>query len=132
MIKFLTSVILFFVLIIELCFSQGLRPTTFLLEKSLSDSTETINELKSNSISEIKLQGKSTVWMGTNQGLAMIKDAVSVVAIDSLTIEGPDSIMILTDGISAIAVKNDSSMIVAAATSDGETPIGSGLYFTEN
>ena len=45
MIKFLTSVILFFVLIIELCFSQGLRPTTFLLEKSSSDSTETINDL---------------------------------------------------------------------------------------
>ena len=61
----------------------------------------------------------------------MMQDSISVFAMDSLTIAETDSIMLLTDGISAIAV-NDSAMIVAGATDDGVTPVGAGLYFTEN
>ena len=110
--------------------AQYFQPTKFLLEKSLSDSTETINELKSNSISEIKLQGDSTVWLGTGQGLAMMQDSVSILANDILLLSDGTN-KIVNDGISAIGVLGD-NLIVAAATSDGETPIGSGLYFTEN
>ena len=123
--------IFIFILFVGVIFSQGLTPSSFSLEKTASGSTEGINELKSNGISEIKLQGDSTIWLGTGKGLAMMQDSISVFAMDSLTIAETDSIMLLTDGISAIAV-NDSSMIVAGATDDGVTPVGAGLYFTEN
>jgi hypothetical protein len=121
------------ILFIGVIFSQGFTPNSFSLEKTASDSTESINELKSNVISEIKLQGdsSSTVWLGTGQGLAMMQDSISVFAMDSFTIEEPDTIMLFTGGISAIAV-NDSSIIVAGATDDGVTPVGAGFYFAED
>ena len=110
---------------------QNFVPTNVSLRKTNLDSSGIINELTSNVISEIKLQGNSTVWLGTGQGLAMMQDSISVFAMGSLTIEEPDTIMLLTDGISAIAV-NDSSIIVAGATDDGVTPVGAGLYFAED
>ena len=110
---------------------QNFVPTNVSLRKTNSDSSGIINELASNVISEIKLQGDSTVWLGTGQGLAMMQDSISVFAMGSLTIEESDTIMLLTDGISAIAV-NDSSIIVAGATDDGVTPVGAGLYFAED
>ena len=110
---------------------QNFVPTNVSLRKTNLDSSGIINELTSNVISEIKLQGSSTVWLGTGQGLAMMQDSISVFAMGSLTIEEPDTIMLLTDGISAIAV-NDSSIIVAGATDDGVTPVGAGFYFAED
>jgi ligand-binding sensor domain-containing protein len=110
---------------------QNFVPTNVSLRKTNLDSSGIINELASNVISEIKLQGDSTVWLGTGQGLAMMQDSISVFAMDSLTIEESDTIMLLTDGISAIAV-NDSSIIVAGATDDGVTPVGAGFYFAED
>ena len=124
---FLTGIIFF----ISISVGQNFVPTHVLLRKTNSASSGIINELTSNVISEIKLQGNSTVWLGTGQGLAMMQDSISVFAIGSLTIEELDTIMLLTDGISAIAV-NDSSIIVAGATDDGVTPVGAGLYFAED
>ncbi len=118
------------ILFIGVIFSQGFTLNSFSLEKTASDSTEGINELKSNGISEIKLQGDSTVWLGTGQGLSMMRDLVSILAIDSLSLSDGTK-KYLDDGISAIGVFGD-NLIIAAATSDGVTPIGSGLYFTEN
>ena len=116
---------------ISISVGQNFVPTNVSLRKTNLDSSGIINELPSNVISEIKLQGDSTVWLGTGQGLAMMQDSISVFAMDSFTIEEPDTIMLFTDGISAIAV-NDSSIIVAGATDDGVTPVGAGFYFAED
>ena len=123
--------IIFLQLLWGITWASNTLPGSFLLRETVSDSIDLHNELKSNVISEIKLQGDSTVWLGTGQGLAMMQDSISVFAMGSLTIEESDTIMLLTDGISAIAV-NDSSIIVAGATDDGVTPVGAGFYFAED
>ncbi len=123
--------IIFLQLLWGITWASNTLPGSFLLRETVSDSIDLHNELKSNVISEIKLQGDSTVWLGTGQGLAMMQDSISVFAMDSFTIEEPYTIMLLTDGISAIAV-NDSSIIVAGATDDGVTPVGAGFYFAED
>ncbi len=126
-----TVLLIGIIFFISISVGQNFVPTYVSLRKTNLDSSGIINELTSNVISEIKLQGNSTVWLGTGQGLAMMQDSISVFAMGSLTIEEPDTIMLLTDGISAIAV-NDSSIIVAGATDDGVTPVGAGLYFAED
>ena len=126
-----TGLLIGIIFFISISVGQNFVPTNVSLRKTNLDSSGIINELTSNVISEIKLQGNSTVWLGTGQGLAMMQDSISVFAMGSLTIEEPDTIMLLTDGISAIAV-NDSSIIVAGATDDGVTPVGAGLYFAED
>ena len=126
-----TGLLIGIIFFISISVGQNFVPTHVSLRKTNLDSSGIINELTSNVISEIKLQGDSTVWLGTGQGLAMIQDSTSVFAMGSLTIEESDTIMLLTDGISAIAV-NDSSIIVAGATDDGVTPVGAGLYFAED
>ena len=123
--------IIFLQLLWGITWASNTLPSSFLFREMASDSIDLHNELKSNVISEIKLQGDSTVWLGTGQGLAMMQDSTSVFAMGSLTIEESDMIMLLTDGISAIAV-NDSSIIVAGATDDGVTPVGAGFYFAED
>ena len=123
--------IIFLQLLWGITWASNTLPGSFLFREMASDSIDLHNELKSNVISEIKLQGDSTVWLGTGQGLAMMQDSISVFAMGSLTIEESDTIMLLTDGISAIAV-NDSSIIVAGATDDGVTPVGAGFYFAED
>lgn len=119
------------IFLISISVGQNFVPTNVSLRKTNLDSSGIINELASNVISEIKLQGDSTVWLGTGQGLAMMQDSTSIFAMGSLTIEESDTIILLTDGISAIAV-NDSSIIVAGATDDGVTPVGAGFYFAED
>ena len=126
-----TVLLIGIIFFISISVGQNFVPTNVSLRKTNLDSSGIINELTSNVISEIKLQGNSTVWLGTGQGLAMMQDSISVFAMGSLTIEEPDTIMLLTDGISAIAV-NDSSIIVAGATDDGVTPVGAGFYFAED
>ena len=126
-----TVLLIGIIFFISMSVGQNFVPTNVSLRKTNLDSSGIINELASNVISEIKLQGDSTVWLGTGQGLAMMQDSISVFAMGSLTIEESDTIMLLTDGISAIAV-NDSSIIVAGATDDGVTPVGAGLYFAED
>ena len=126
-----TVLLIRIIFFISMSVGQNFVPTNVSLRKTNLDSSGIINELASNVISEIKLQGDSTVWLGTGQGLAMIQDSTSVFAMGSLTIEESDTIMLLTDGISAIAV-NDSSIIVAGATDDGVTPVGAGFYFAED
>ena len=123
--------IIFLQLLWGITWVSNILPDSFLFREMASDSIDLHNELKSNVISEIKLQGDSTVWLGTGQGLAMMQDSISVFAMSPLTIEESDTIMLLTDGISAIAV-NDSSIIVAGATDDGVTPVGTGFYFAED
>ena len=123
--------IIFLHLLSGMTWAGNALPGSFLFRETVSDSIDLHNELKSNVISEIKLQGDSIVWLGTGQGLAMMQDSISVFAMGSLTIEESDTIMLLTDGISAIAV-NDSSIIVAGATDDGVTPVGTGFYFAED
>ena len=126
-----TVLLIGIIFFISMSVGQNFVPTNVSLRKTNLDSSGIINELASNVISEIKLQGDSTVWLGTGQGLAMMQDSTSVFAMGSLTIEESDTIMLLTDGISAIAV-NDSSIIVAGATDDGVTPVGAGFYFAED
>ena len=126
-----TVLLIGIIFFISMSVGQNFVPTNVSLRKTNLDSSGIINELASNVISEIKLQGDSTVWLGTGQGLAMMQDSISVFAMGSLTIEESDTIMLLTDGISAIAV-NDSSIIVAGATDDGVTPVGTGFYFAED
>ena len=126
-----TVLLIGIIFFISMSVGQNFVPTNVSLRKTNLDSSGIINELASNVISEIKLQGDSTVWLGTGQGLAMMQDSTSIFAMGSLTIEESDTIMLLTDGISAIAV-NDSSIIVAGATDDGVTPVGAGFYFAED
>ena len=126
-----TVLLIGIIFFISMSVGQNFVPTNVSLRKTNLDSSGIINELTSNVISEIKLQGDSTVWLGTGQGLAMMQDSISVFAMGSLTIEESDTIMLLTDGISAIAV-NDSSIIVAGAINDGVTPVGAGFYFAED
>lgn len=104
-------------------------PGSFLLHKTMDDTLSVQNELKSNVITEIRLQGDSTVWLGTGQGLSVLRDSVSVIAMDTLTLVGGSEV-VLNDGIAAIAVFGE-KLFCAGATDDGDTPVGAGFYMTD-
>ncbi len=106
---------------------QSLSPQIFKLANQ--DSVVITNELKNNSIYDIRLQGDSTVWIGTGQGLAVLRDSLSVLAMDTLTLLSGEQV-IFQDGIVALAAQGD-QFLCAGISNDGETPFGTGFYFTD-
>lgn len=107
---------------------QLLSPSHYRLMNQ--DSVIVQNELKNNSIFDIESQGDSTIWLGTGQGLAVLRDSLSVLAVDTLTLLSGEQV-IFQDGIVAIAAQGD-RFFCAGVTDDGETPMGSGFYLTDN
>jgi hypothetical protein len=115
---------------LALVWSQSLAPVGFRLQRLGTAGLIAGEGLRSNVVSEIRLQGDSAVWVGTGLGLAVLRDSTTVTALDTLTLSGGTTAL-LRDGISAIAVQGD-TVVVAAATDDGDIPVGAGLYLTLN
>ncbi len=120
-------ILLSFIVMMTGVYGQALSPRLF--SWTTRDTIAAQNELKSNVITEIRIQGDSTVWLGTGQGLSVLRDSVSVIAMDTLTlIDGSE--VVLNDGIAAIAVSGE-KLFCAGATDDGDTPVGAGFYMTD-
>lgn len=116
----------FLALLIMIGVGFGQQPEHFLLKRTgqakiLSDG------LLSNVISEIQLQGDSTVWLGTGRGLARVRDSLTVETLDTLVTTTDTTVLSL--GISAIAISGD-KMAFAAATSGDGVPVGAGIFYT--
>ncbi len=108
--------------------AQNLAPAKFLLKETETAVTTGSAGLRSNAISEVRLQGSRAVWLGTGRGLAVVRDSVTVESLDTLMLSDGSQI-ILNMGISAIAAAGD-TLMVASATDDGNIPVGGGLYYT--
>ena len=72
--------------------------------------------LRSNSISEIVLQGESTVWLGTGRGISYLEDSIFVNTMDTLFLKN-GGIHLMNDGISGIAV-HEEHLVFAGASGD--------------
>lgn len=108
--------------------AQSHVTTDFYLDKpqsyrSMSDG------LLSNIVSEIKLQGDSTVWLGTGRGISRVIDSLTIETLDTL-FDGTNHV-ILQYGISAISTQGD-RVVFAAATSDDDVSVGAGIFMASD
>jgi len=106
-------------------------PAKFLLSTVSGFDSSAYGGFKSNSISEIRLQGDSLVWVGTGAGLTVIRDTASVFTLKTRT--DPDE-GILTDlvpagAVSALAVSGDTLFAAFAGEKNGQTS-GSGFAYS--
>ncbi|MFQ6613348.1 MAG: hypothetical protein ACE5D1_00755 [Fidelibacterota bacterium] len=115
--------------VMSLLLGEAIIPTEWSLNPTPPRAGKTTG-LTSNIISEIKLQGDSLVWAGTGKGLALLKDSVTVVMMDTLRLSN-NTDEVLNFGISAIAVAGN-SILTAAATRDQDVSVGAGLYYSTN
>lgn len=110
-------------------FCQSIIPDQYMLEVEESLSKESTG-LKTNIVTEIVLSGEKSVWLGTNAGLAVIRNNEQVIFFDTLSIGGSiDSIF--TDGISAIGATGVQLAFAGSYTRNGFSA-GSGLYLSDN
>ena len=61
--------------------AQKLFPSDFAFRTINVDSTDTLlntNEMRSNVVTEVILQGHKSVWLGTGLGVSIIRDSVTV------------------------------------------------------
>jgi len=130
-----------FLVNIHLLPAQKLVPADFSFRSIVADSTDSLNssnKMLSNIVTEVILQKESLVWLGTGLGVSVIRDSLTVETLPSsaeLT-EGPDTTLLPEGGISAMAVGDQGSdyekkfMLIAAAGSENDIPVGKGLAFT--
>ena len=75
-----------FIFIFYYGFSQSLIPSQYKINDSPNNFKTRSPGLRSNGISEIVLQGDSTVWMGTGRGVSYLEDSLSIFTFDTLFI----------------------------------------------
>ncbi len=124
-----TLTLKFIILFLSCGFSQGLIPSQYKLNDSQNSFRTLSSGLQSNGISEIVLQGSSTVWLGTGEGISYLEDSLFVKTVDTLELKNGD-IYLLNDGISGIAVYGD-QLISAGASGDHLGDFGTGLFFND-
>ena len=110
-------------------FSQSLIPSQYKINDSPNNFKTLSSGLRSNGISEIVLQGESTVWLGTGRGISYLEDSLSIFTLDTLFINNGDYIL-LNDAISAIAT-HDERILFAGASGDNLGDFGTGIYYSE-
>ncbi|MEE9168010.1 MAG: FlgD immunoglobulin-like domain containing protein [Candidatus Neomarinimicrobiota bacterium] len=114
-------------------------PKLFSLSRTtVADSTQA--GLQSNVIVEIRTQGDTLVWLGTGQGLSVLRDSLTArTFLSSQELKGGENVTKLPEGgVSAIGVANDDTLIVAVATttedptSGEDVQTGAGLALSVN
>ena len=115
--------------------AQKLVPTDFSFRSMAAVNIDsTINNMRSNIVTEIILQTNSTVWLGTGLGVSIIRDSLTVETLPSSPelIEGSPDTLLPEGGISAMDILADNKTMVAIAGSKNDMPIGKGLALTTN
>ena len=120
---------LFIFLCLNLSYGQSVLPGLFKINRSSFDSTA-YKGLKSNMISDIVPQGDTLLWLGTGAGLAVLRDTLSVLTINSKSeVSASLTDVTPTGGVTALAVSNK-SMFAAFAKSGEDITIGNGLIYS--
>ena len=118
-----------FIILFSFGFSQGPIPSQYKLN-GLPNNFKTLSSgLRSNGISEIVLQGESTVWLGTGRGVSYLEDSVSIVTLDTLFMNNGEYIL-LNDAISAIATYGE-QILFACASGDNLGDFGTGIFYSD-
>ena len=120
--------------------AQKLFPSDFAFRTINVDSTDTLlntNEMRSNVVTEVILQGDKSVWLGTGLGVSIIRDSVTVQTLkDTLELtNGSSTSRLPMGGISAMVTGDiggsyEKFMLAAVAGSENDIPIGKGIVFT--
>ena len=129
-----------FLVNIHLLPAQKLVPADFSYRSMIVENTDsTVNNMRSNVVTEIILPTVSTVWLGTGLGVSVIRDSLTVDTLPDTTVEVEFPSHAYTNGlpqggISAMAVTGQGrKMFIAVAGSDeNDIPVGKGVAFTEN
>jgi len=129
-----------FLVNIHLLPAQKLVPADFSYRSMIVQNTDsTVNNMRSNVVTEIILPTVSTVWLGTGLGVSVIRDSLTVDTLPDTTVEVEFPSHAYTNGlpqggISAMAVTGQGrKMFIAVAGSDeNDIPVGKGVAFTEN
>ena len=117
--------------------AQKLVPTDFSFRSMAAVNIDsTINNMRSNIVTEIILQTNSTVWLGTGLGVSIIRDSLTVETLpedttdlaNNVTSNAPVITELLPEGgISAMDILGDNKTMLAIAGSKNDMPIGKGL-----
>jgi len=120
--------------------AQKLFPSDFAFRTINVDSTDTLlntNEMRSNVVTEVILQGDKSVWLGTGLGISIIRDSVTIQELkDTLELtNGSPTSRLPMGGISAMVTGDiggsyEEFMLAAVAGSENDIPIGKGIVFT--
>ena len=120
--------------------AQKLFPSDFAFRTINVDSTDTLlntNEMRSNVVTEVILQGDKSVWLGTGLGVSIIRDSVTIQTLkDTLELtNGAFTSRLPMGGISAMTTGDiggsyEKFMLAAVAGSENDIPIGKGIVFT--
>jgi len=120
--------------------AQKLFPSDFAFRTINVDSTDTLlntNEMRSNVVTEVILQGDKSVWLGTGLGVSIIRDSVTIQELkDTLELtNGSPTSRLPMGGISAMVTGDiggsyEEFMLAAVAGSENDIPIGKGIVFT--
>ena len=120
--------------------AQKLFPSDFAFRTINVDSTDTLlntNEMRSNVVTEVILQGDKSVWLGTGLGISIIRDSVTIQELkDTLELtNGSSTSRLPMGGISAMVTGDiggsyEKFMLAAVAGSENDIPIGKGIVFT--
>lgn len=88
----------------------------------------------SNVIAEVVIQSDSLVWIGTGNGLSVLRDSTTAGSFSTgsefTEVGSTDELPI--GGISAIAAANETLFVATATTSDNNNPMGNGFVYSEN
>ena len=123
-----------FLVNIHLLPAQKLVPVDFSFRSIVADSTDSLNssnEMLSNVVTEVILQTDTAVWLGTGLGVSVIRDSITVETLPSSNeLTAGYNSLLPEGGISAMAVRGQSNMLIAVAGSENDIPIGKGLAWT--
>ena len=123
-----------FLVNIHLLPAQKLVPVDFSFRAIVADSTDSLNssnEMLSNVVTEVILQTDTAVWLGTGLGVSVIRDSITVETLPSSNeLTAGYNSLLPEGGISAMAVRGQSNMLIAVAGSENDIPIGKGLSWT--
>ncbi|MEE8437034.1 MAG: hypothetical protein V3S22_01725 [Candidatus Neomarinimicrobiota bacterium] len=113
--------------------AQPFIPAKFYLSPVSGFDSSAFAGLKSNSISEIRLQGDSLVWVGTGAGLTVLRDTSSIFTLKTTPApeEGTLTDLLPEGAVSALAVSGDTLFAAFAEDKNGQTA-GSGFTYSVN
>lgn len=96
----------------------------------LSDDSNSGIGLRSNIINCVDTQGPSTTWIGTGQGIAIMRDSSNIFALDTMNIIN-DEPRLIFDSIASMSVQDDIFTFASLTSIDGD-PAGTGIYLTDD
>ncbi len=114
--------------------AQLVVPGHYKLAATSSPPDSTFLGLYSNVISDIRLQGDSTIWLGTGQGVSRLHvDSTQVYTYytSSGLVNNTATDLLPTGGTSALAISGD-KIALAAAGKENDISIGRGLALTDS